>query len=126
MRKFFTVSGARWHQTTLLLRFEELTDRSAAESARGLLLHATVAADETPDDPDEFYDHQLVGLAARLTDGSPLGEITAVRHEGADLLVIRRRDGGEALVPFVTAIVPTVDLDGGFVVIDPPEGLLEL
>ena len=78
------------------------------------------------EDPDVFYDHQLVGLAARLTDGSPLGEVTAVRHEGAELLVIRRPDGGETLVPFVTAIVPTVDVDGGFVVVDPPEGLLEL
>jgi 16S rRNA processing protein RimM len=49
-----------------------------------------------------------------------------VRHEGADLLVVRRTDGGELLVPFVAAIVPTVDLVGGFVVVDPPEGLLEL
>ena len=47
-------------------------------------------------------------------------------EEGADLLVVRRPDGGEALIPFVAAIVPTVDVDGGFLVIDPPEGLLEL
>ena len=50
----------------------------------------------------------------------------AVRHEGADLLVVRRVEGGELLVPFVTAIVPTVDLAGGSVVVDPPEGLLDL
>ena len=57
---------------------------------------------------------------------SLLGKVAAVRHEGADLLVVRRVDGGEALIPFVAAIVPSVDLDGGFLVIDPPEGLLEL
>ena len=78
------------------------------------------------EDPDSFYDHQLVGLAARLPDGSVLGEVTAVRHEAQDLLVVRRPDGGELLIPFVSAIVPTVDLAGGFVVVDPPEGLLEL
>jgi len=78
------------------------------------------------DDPEDFYDHQLVGLTARSTDGTVLGEVAAVRHEGADLLVVRRPEGGEALIPFVAAIVPTVDLDGGYLVVDPPEGLLEL
>ena len=61
-----------------------------------------------------------------MADGTPLGEVTAVRHEAQDLLVVRRPDGGEALVPFVAAIVPTVDVAGGFVVVDPPEGLLDL
>jgi 16S rRNA processing protein RimM len=67
-----------------------------------------------------------VGLSARLSDGPVVGEVTAVRHEAQDLLVLRRADGGEALVPFVSALVPTVDVAGGFVVIDPPEGLLDL
>jgi 16S rRNA processing protein RimM len=78
------------------------------------------------EDPDDYYDHQLVGLTARLPDGTGLGAVAAVRHEGADLLVVRRVEGGELLVPFVTAIVPTVDVAGGFVVVDPPEGLLDL
>ena len=71
-------------------------------------------------------DHQLVGLTARLVDDTVLGEVTAVRHEAQDLLVVRRREGGNVLIPFVSAIVPTVDLAGGFLVVDPPEGLLEL
>ncbi|WP_375539253.1 ribosome maturation factor RimM [Blastococcus sp. TML/M2B] len=58
--------------------------------------------------------------------GSVIGEVTAVRHEAQDLLVVRRPEGGEALIPFVAALVPTVDLDGGFLVVDPPEGLLDL
>ena len=55
-----------------------------------------------------------------------LGEVTAILHEAQDLLVVRRVEGGEVLIPFVSAIVPTVDLAGGFVVVDPPEGLLDL
>ena len=52
--------------------------------------------------------------------------MTAVRHEAQDLLVVRRPRRGDALIPFVSAIVPTVDLAGGFLVVDPPEGLLDL
>jgi 16S rRNA processing protein RimM len=121
-----TISGRRWHRDVLLLTLEGIESREAAEEVRNTELLVEVADLPALEDPDDFYDHQLVGLSARLTDGSLLGEVAAVRHEGADLLVIRRPDGGEALVPFVTAIVPTVDLDGGFVVVDPPEGLLEL
>ena len=55
-----------------------------------------------------------------------IGEVSAVRHEAQDLLVVRRPDAAEALIPFVSAIVPTVDVAGGFLVVDPPEGLLEL
>ena len=78
------------------------------------------------EDPDVFYDHQLVGLTVRLPDDSVVGEVTAVRHEAQDLLVVRRPDASEVLIPFVSAIVPTVDLPGGYLVVDPPEGLLEL
>ena len=119
-----TVVDARWHGTTLLVRFEELADRTTAEAARGLLLHATVTADERPDDPDEFYDHQLVGLAAEDLDGRSLGEVTAVLHGAQDLLQIRTADGRDALVPFVAALVPDVDLAGGRVVVADRPGLV--
>ena len=72
----------------------------------------SVSADESPDDPEEFYDHQLVGLAAEDLDGRPLGEVTAVLHGAQDLLQIRTPDGRDALVPFVAALVPEVDLAG--------------
>lgn len=126
-----TVTGRRWHREVLLLRVAgpdgvELDSREAAEELRDTELHVPVADLPELDDPDAFYDHQLVGLAARLPDGSALGEVTAVRHEGTELLVVRRTEGGTVLVPFVSAIVPTVDLAGGFVVVDPPEGLLDL
>ena len=119
-----TVTGARWHQSTLLLRFEELTDRTTAEAARGLVLHADVAADESPDDPEEYYDHQLVGLSAEDPEGRSLGEVTDVLHGAQDLLQIRTPDGRDALVPFVAALVPEVDLPGGRVVVADRPGLV--
>lgn len=120
-----TVEGARWHQSTLLVAFAEVGDRTAAEAARGVVLRAQIAADETPEDPDEFYDHQLVGLAAYDVGGVPLGEVTGLVHGGAqDLLMVRTPEGRDALVPFVKALVPEVDLDGRRVVIADRPGLV--
>ena len=120
-----TVRSARWHQSTLLVAFEEVGNRTAAEAARGLLLHATVPADASPDDPDEYYDHQLVGLAAYDVSGAALGEVTGLVHGGAqDLLTVRTPDGRDALVPFVKALVPEVDLAGRRVVIADRPGLV--
>ncbi len=126
-----TITGRRWHRDVLLLMLEgpggrAIASREDAEELRNTELLVDVAELPPLEDPDDFYDHQLVGLTARLTDESVLGEVTAVRHEGADLLVVRRPEGGDVLIPFVTAIVPTVDLAAGHVVVDPPEGLLEL
>jgi len=121
-----TVTGKRWHRDVLLLTIEGIHSREDAETLRNTELLVDIADLPELEDPDSFYDHQLVGLTARLTDESELGEVTAVRHEGADLLVVRRPEGGDLLIPFAAAIVPTVDLAGGFLVVDPPEGLLEL
>ena len=121
-----TIAGCRWHREVLLLAIDGVESREAAEELRNTELHVPVADLPALEDPDVYYDHQLVGLTARLPDGTELGTVSAVRHEGADLLVVRRVEGGELLVPFVTAIVPTVDVPGGVVVVDPPEGLLDL
>lgn len=120
-----TVAGTRWHQSTLLVTFEELGDRDAAEAARGVVLHATVDAGETPDDPDEFYDHQLVGLTAYDVGGATLGVVAGLVHGGAqDLLRVTTPDGREGLVPFVAALVPEVDVAAGRVVIADRPGLI--
>jgi len=121
-----TIAGVHWHSGTLLLRLEGVDSREAAEAVRNTELVVPVAELPEIEDPDSYYDHQLVGLTARLPDDAVLGEVTAILHEAQDLLVVRRVEGGEVLIPFVSAIVPTVDLAGGFVVLDPPEGLLEL
>jgi 16S rRNA processing protein RimM len=121
-----TVAGARWNREVLLLAVEGVESREAAELLRNTLLLVETSVLPALDDPDDYYDHQLIGLTARLTDGTALGEVVAVSHEGGDLLVVERPGGGELLIPFVRAIVPTVDLDAGSLVVDPPEGLLEL
>lgn len=121
-----TISSARRHGERLLVRFTGVADRTAAEGLRGVRLLADVDPDERPDDPDEFYDHQLAGLPAVMIDGTHVGEVTEVVHlPGHDLLALRAPDGREILVPFVAQIVPEVDLAGGRVVLDPPEGLLD-
>ena len=126
-----TVVDKRWHSGTLLLQLaapsgEVYETRETVDTLRNTMLLVPVAELPEIEEPDSYYDHQLIGLSARLPDDSVIGEVTAVRHEAQDLLVIRRPEGGEVLVPFVAAIVPTVDVAGGFLVVDPPEGLLDL
>jgi 16S rRNA processing protein RimM len=83
-----------------------------------------VPAEESPEDPEEFYDHQLVGLAVEDLEGRPLGEVNAVLHGAQDLLQVRTPDGRDALVPFVAALVPEVDVAGGRLVVADRPGLL--
>ena len=120
-----TVTRTRWHQGRLLATFDELADRNAAEAARGIVLHVRVDADERPDDPEEYYDHQLVGLRVVDLEGRDLGEVSALVHGGAqDLLTVRTADRREALVPFVSALVPEVDLAARRVVVADRPGLV--
>lgn len=122
-----TVVRTRPHSGRLLVLFEGVTDRTAAEALRGTLLTVDSADSEPLDDPDEFYDHELMGLAVVTVDGTPVGEVQDVLHPpGPDLLVVGRDDGSEVLVPFVRDIVPSVDVTGGRLVVDPPVGLLDL
>lgn len=123
--RVFTVETVRPHRGVLLVRFTGTTDRAAAAELRGHTL--SVDAAELPElaDPDEFYDHQLEGLAAVGTDGQALGTVREVVHAPASDLLVLDTANGEVLVPFVHAIVPEVDLAGGRVVLDPPAGLLD-
>jgi 16S rRNA processing protein RimM len=122
-----TVAAARWHSGQLLVAFAGITDRTAAGELTGSWL--SVDSSQLPEigDPDEFRDHELIGLSVRTCAGDPVGVVTDVLHHGQDLLVVRRADGqgGDHLVPFVKAIVPEVDVRAGLVVIDPPPGLLD-
>jgi 16S rRNA processing protein RimM len=120
-----TVRSTRRHQSRLLVTFEEVADRTAAEGLRGLVLVTHVDAEETPEDPEEFYDHQLVGLQVLTIGGELVGEVEQVIHgAGQDLLAVLAEDGREVLVPFVRQLVPEVDVPGGrLTVVDQP-GLL--
>lgn len=121
-----TVESARPHSGRLLVRFVEVPDRDAAEALRGTRLLVSTAALPAPADPEEFHDHQLEGLRVELADGPVIGTVREVVHGPAgELLVVARPELDDALVPFVHAIVPTVDLAAGRIVITPPDGLLD-
>ncbi len=123
----YTVESVRAHGGRLLVRLAGVDDRDAADAMRGVVF--VIDSDELPpiEDPDEFYDHQLEGLLVRTVDGRDVGTVSEVLHTAAgELLAIRGQDGGEVLVPFVSAIVTSVSLADRLIEIDPPEGLLEL
>jgi 16S rRNA processing protein RimM len=109
-----------------MLRFEGVADRTGAEALRGTLLIAEVDPDVTPEDPEEFYDHQLIDLDVVTVDGREIGRIAEITHlPYQDLLVVDRPDGSQVLIPFVGEIVPEIDLEEQRAVIDPPPGLLD-
>ena len=121
-----TVGGSRWHSGELLVRFDGVADRDAAAALRGTWLTVDSAILSASDDPDEFHDSELTGLAVRTLDGIEVGTVDDVLHSGQDVLVVKTAHGPDIMVPFVKALVPSVDVAGGFLVIDPPEGLLDL
>jgi 16S rRNA processing protein RimM len=122
-----TVESTRDQNGRLVIAFEGVPDRNAAEQLRNTMLLVDAADIPASDDPDEFHDTALMGLRAELVDGSALGEVTDVLHlPHGDVIVVRREEGAEVLVPFVKAIVPDVDIAAGRLVVDPPEGLLDL
>lgn len=120
-----TVAAVRPHAGALLVRFDGVSDRAVAEGLRGTLLTVDVADLPDLEDPEEYYDHQLEGLLAVGPDGAALGTVREVVHAPASDLLVVVTGAGEALVPFVRAIVSEVDLDSGRVVLDPPAGLLD-
>jgi 16S rRNA processing protein RimM len=121
------VDRVHWHSGRLLVTFRGVADRNAAEALRGLLLTVDRADDAMPDDPDEFYDSALEGCAVELADGTPMGVVAEVVHLPAqDLLAVRTPDERDVLVPFIEAFVPVVDVPARRIVIDPPDGLLDL
>ncbi|MCZ4101958.1 ribosome maturation factor RimM [Streptomyces sp. H39-C1] len=121
-----TIESGKVHSGRLLLRFEGVRDRNGAEALRNVLLIAEVDPAELPEDPEEFYDHQLVDLDVVTVDGTEVGRILEISHlPGQDLLIVERPDGTEVMIPFVSEIVPEIDLENQRAVIDPPPGLLD-
>jgi 16S rRNA processing protein RimM len=122
-----TVRAAREHSGRWVVDFAGVEDRTAAEALRGVVLSVPASARPARSDPDEYYDTDLIGLAVRTVGGDDVGVVTEVLHgPGADTLLVRTDAGGEQLIPFVRAIVPTVDVSAGTIVVDPPSGLFDL
>lgn len=126
----YAVRAVREHKGRLLVVLEGVPDRTAAEALRGL--GVWVRAADLPDpEPDALFLYELLGLRVRLAGAAAtepdLGVIEDVLDAGgSELWRIRDAKGREILFPAVDALVPEIDLDAGYVVIDPPPGLLEL
>ncbi len=124
-----TVATARHHGGRLVVAFTEVPDRNAAEALHGTILEAVIDPEDTPEDPDEFYDHQLVGLEMRRVDSrggfEVVGTVTGLVHLPHQDTLTVDVDGREVFIPFVTELVPVVDVAGGFVTVADVEGLLD-
>jgi 16S rRNA processing protein RimM len=120
-----TVVSARWNKDILLLAFEEIETRNDAETLRGAKLF--IETEELDRDDDEgWYEHELVGLEARV-GSQVVGKIAALHTMPVqDLLVVEAPDGKEILIPFVEQIVPEVNVAEGFVLLTPPAGLFDI
>jgi 16S rRNA processing protein RimM len=124
-KQVLRVAAKRWHSGQLLIAFAGISDRTAAGELTGTWLSVDSSQLPPTADPEEFRDHQLIGLSVRTPAGEAVGVVTDVLHHGQDLLVVQGAPGQEHLVPFVKAIVPEVDVAAGVLVIDPPPGLLD-
>jgi len=120
------IAGLKTVGERLIARLKGVADRTAAEALTGLELYVARDRLPPPEDDDTFYHADLVGLAAETVAGEVLGTIVAVPNYGAgDLLEIAPPRGVTLLVPFTKAVVPTIDLAGRRVLVDPPPGLLD-
>ena len=116
----FEVAHAREGKGHLVATLKGVTSRNEAERLNGLELY--VARDKLPaTDEDEYYHTDLIGLAAVTTADAPLGKVVAIHNFGAgDIIEIAPPSGATMLLPFTNAVVPTVDIAGGRVVIEVP------
>ena len=121
--RVLVVASARVHRDRFLVVFEGSQTRQDAEALRGPLYVDPEDARELDD--TEYWEHEIVGSAVVLPDGTEVGEVTDVIVRPAqDLLEVATRRGPR-LIPFVEEIVTSVDRDARRVVIDPPDGLLD-
>jgi len=116
------IETARATTNVLVARLKGVTDRTAAEKLNGVELYVDRDRLPPPDDEDDFYHSDLIGLDARLGDGSVLGKVVAIPNFGAsDLIEVRdERSGDTYLYPFTKAVVPHVHVAEGYLVIEVP------
>src|ERR1700760_3982113 len=117
----FEVTHAREAKDHLVVTLKGVASRDDAERLNGLELY--VPRDKLPaTDDDEYYHADLIGLAAVTSADQPLGRVLAIHDFGAGTIIeIAPPHGPTMLLPFTNAVVPTVDLAGGRVVIELPE-----
>ncbi|MBB1484334.1 ribosome maturation factor RimM [Tessaracoccus sp. MC1865] len=124
-RRPVKLASVRWNRGRLLVGFADTPDRTAVEKLTGELLYDRVAESELPSEPEEFFDRHLVGLVVRDHTGAERGTVTEVLHLPAQDVLQLDVDGEERLVPFVEALVPTVEVEAGYIQLADVPGLLE-
>ena len=123
--KTFTLKVVGQHKGLVVVRIKGVNDRNAADALKGQTLYMKRSLRPETEE-DEFYFSDLLGLKAELVDGTAFGDVVeAEDFGGGPFLEIATPANGRVLVPFTKAAVPVVDIEGGRVVIDPPDGLLE-
>jgi 16S rRNA processing protein RimM len=117
----FEVTHIREAKGHLVATLKGIATREEAERLNGVELY--VAREKLPDtSADEYYHADLIGLAAVDAAGEPLGRVIAIHNFGAgDIIEVAPPNGATMLLPFTNAVVPTVDLEGGRVVIELPD-----
>jgi 16S rRNA processing protein RimM len=123
--KTVKVSELRFYNQSPVLFLEGIENRSQAETLIKAILLIEIELDKLPEEPEAWYDHQLLGLEA-LVENTVVGKVIRVDHLPAQDLLAIETTTGEVLVPFVKQIVPTVDISKGQIILDPPAGLFEL
>jgi len=126
-KRAFTIETLRPAKEFFVVRLNGVADRNAAEALRNVELY--VARERLPEpDDEEFYHADLIGLAVVDTGGAALGTVIAVHNFGAgDLIELKRAAGGATvMLPFTQDVVPTIDIAGGRIVVDPPAGALDV
>jgi 16S rRNA processing protein RimM len=118
------VERARWQKGALYLKLSGIDEPSAAEAVRDLLLE--IPEQELHElDTDEYYHHQLVGMAVHTSDGAELGTVAEVLSPGGNAVLVVRGAGGEVLLPFIDDVIQSVDVKAGRIRVDVPDGLIE-
>ncbi|MEM7424748.1 MAG: ribosome maturation factor RimM [Pseudomonadota bacterium] len=119
----FEITRHRIQKGQVIAALEGIRDRNAAEALKGTELYLDRQALPDLDDEEEFYHADLIGLEARLADGSVFGRVAALQDFGAgDVVEIAPAGGGSTLLlPFTREVVPEVRLAEGHIVVSPPE-----
>ena len=122
--KTIELSELKWYNSHAVAFFKDVPDRSVAETLIKAILWIDHDLTDLPDEDDAWFDHQLIGLTV-LRDGAKVGVVAQIDHFPAQDLLTVTTDNGDVLVPFVKAIVSSVDITAGTLTVTPPVGLFE-
>lgn len=117
-----TIDKMRVHKNVVVAHIKGIGDRNAAETLNGVQLYVDRDRLPEPDDEDDFYHTDLIGLEARLASGQIIGQVSALPNFGAgDLIEVRDPNSGDTfLYPFTKAVVPTIRVADGYLIIEVP------